>query len=41
MAPVIFGKKDTPVLGFAAPEALGYQVDPISKELKPTELLTL
>lgn len=42
VAPVIFGEaKDTPVLGATALEALGYQVDPVSKELKPTELLML
>lgn len=42
MAPSIFGeKKDTPVLGATALEALGYQVDPITKQLKPAELLMI
>jgi len=42
MAPVIFGEtKDTPVLRATALEALGYQVDPITKQLKPTELLMI
>jgi len=39
---VIFAEeKDTPVLGATALEALGYQVDPITKQLKPTELLMI
>lgn len=39
-APVIFGEpEDTPVLGATSLEALGYQVDPVTKQLKPTELL--
>ena len=39
MAPVFFGAaKDTPVLGATALEALGYQVDPVSKELKPPSI---
>ncbi|MFQ6074730.1 MAG: hypothetical protein ACE5Z5_01160 [Candidatus Bathyarchaeia archaeon] len=42
MAPVIFGEtKDTPILGTTALEALGYQVDPVTKQLKPTELLMI
>jgi predicted aspartyl protease len=37
---VIFGEEgDIPVLGVTALEALGYQIDPLSKKLKPTELL--
>jgi predicted aspartyl protease len=37
---VIFAEeKDTPVLGATALEALGYQVDPTTKQLKPVELL--
>ena len=37
---VLFAEeKDTPVLGATALEALGYQVDPITKQLKPAELL--
>jgi aspartyl protease family protein len=40
IVPVIFGEEgDIPVLGVTALEALGYQIDPISKKLKPTELL--
>jgi len=39
---VIFAEeKDTPVLGATALEALGYQVDPITRQLKPTELLMI
>jgi len=39
---VIFAEeKDTPVLGATALEALGYQVDPVTKQLKPTELLMI
>lgn len=42
IAPVIFGEtKDIPVLGATALEALGYQVDPVTKTLKPTELLMI
>lgn len=41
-APVIFGQgTDTPLLGVTALEALGYEVDPVSHELKPIELLML
>lgn len=41
-APVIFGrKKDKPLLGVTALEALGLEVDPISAKLKPMELLVL
>jgi predicted aspartyl protease len=37
---VIFAEEeDTPVLGATALEALGYQVDPTTKQLKPVELL--
>jgi clan AA aspartic protease len=37
---VIFGEKgDEPILGVTALEALGYEVDPVTKKLKPTELL--
>jgi predicted aspartyl protease len=40
IVPVIFGEEGgIPVLGVAALEALGYQIDPVSKKLKPTELL--
>ncbi|MEM2936154.1 MAG: hypothetical protein QW231_03140 [Candidatus Bathyarchaeia archaeon] len=42
VGPVIFGEpKDTPVLGATALEALGYQVDPVTRQLKPTELLMI
>lgn len=42
MAPVIFGEeKDTSVLGATALEALGYQVDPVTRQLRPTELLMI
>jgi len=41
-APVIFGKEgDHPTLGVTALEAMGLQVDPVTHELKPTELLLL
>ncbi|OIP26450.1 MAG: hypothetical protein COT13_00780 [Chloroflexi bacterium CG08_land_8_20_14_0_20_45_12] len=41
-APVIFGEEgDHPILGVTALEAMGLQVDPVSQELKPTELLLL
>ncbi len=39
---VIFAdEKDTLVLGATALEALGYQVDPVTKKLKPTEFLMI
>jgi len=39
---VVFAERnDTPVLGATALEALGYQVDPVTKQLKPTELLMI
>lgn len=41
-APVVFGEKeDAAVLGATALEALGYQVDPLTKQLKPVELLMI
>jgi aspartyl protease family protein len=41
-APVIFGEEgDHPILGVTALEAMGLQVDPVTHELKPTELLLL
>ena len=41
-APVIFGEeRDKPILGVTALEAMGLQVDPVTHELKPTELLLL
>lgn len=40
VVPVVFGEpEDTLVLGATALESLGYQVDPVSKRLKPIELL--
>lgn len=42
VVPVIFSEEaDTPVLGTTALEALGYQVDPITRQLKPVELLMI
>jgi predicted aspartyl protease len=42
IVPIVFGEpEDTPVLGATALESLGYQVDPVSKRLKPTELLMI
>jgi predicted aspartyl protease len=39
---VIFAEEnDTPVLGATALEALGYQLDPTTKQLKPVELLAI
>lgn len=39
---VVFAEgEDTPVLGATALEALGFQVDPITKQLKPVELLMI
>jgi len=41
-APVIFGEEgDLSILGVTALEALGLQVDPVTKQLKPAELLLL
>jgi len=40
IVPVIFGESgDIPVLGVTALESLGYQLDPVTKKLKPVELL--
>jgi predicted aspartyl protease len=42
IVPIVFGElEDMPVLGTTALESLGYQVDPVSKRLKPTELLMI
>jgi len=42
IVPIVFGEpEDTPVLGATALESLGYQVDPVSKRLKPTEMLMI
>ncbi len=42
VVPVIFGDpEDISVLGATALESLGYQLDPVTKELKPIELLML
>ena len=41
-APIVFGEEgDMPVLGVTTLEALGYQLDPVTKELKPVELLMI
>ncbi|MCL0091671.1 hypothetical protein M1N59_00145 [Dehalococcoidales bacterium] len=41
-APIVFGEEgDIAVLGITALEALGYQLDPVTKELKPVELLMI
>lgn len=40
VVPVVFGEpEDTPIMGATALESLGYQLDPVTKELKPIELL--
>ena len=42
LVPIVFGEpEDVPVLGATALESLGYQVDPVSKKLKPIELLMI
>ncbi len=42
IVPVVFGtREDTPVLGVITLEALGYQLDPITKKLKPIEPLMI
>ncbi|MCC6050499.1 MAG: aspartyl protease [Thermofilum sp.] len=42
VVPVVFGEpEDIPVLGATTLESLGYQLDPVSKELKPIELLMI
>ncbi|MEM0049630.1 MAG: hypothetical protein QXG48_05610 [Thermofilaceae archaeon] len=42
VVPVIFGEKgDTPVLGATSLESLGFQVDPVTKKLKPVEFLMI
>ena len=42
VVPVILGEpQDTSVLGVTALESLGYELDPVTKKLKPTELLML
>ncbi|MFQ6081616.1 MAG: hypothetical protein ACE5OW_08120 [Candidatus Bathyarchaeia archaeon] len=39
---IVFAEgEDTPVLGATALEALGFQVDPVTKQLKPVELLMI
>ena len=39
---VIFGEKDDPaIMGVTALESLGYQVDPVTGKLSPTEMLLL
>ncbi|MEM3627633.1 MAG: hypothetical protein QXZ25_06370 [Candidatus Bathyarchaeia archaeon] len=42
VVPVIFGEKeDTPILGATSLESLGFQVDPVTKKLKPIEFLMI
>jgi clan AA aspartic protease len=42
VVPVVFGEPgDAPVLGVTALEALGYQLDPVTKRLKPVEFLMI
>ncbi|MCP8308218.1 MAG: hypothetical protein H3Z53_07575 [archaeon] len=42
VVPVIFGEKeDISILGATGLESLGYQVDPVTKKLKPIELLMI
>jgi predicted aspartyl protease len=42
IAPVVFGEPtDLPVLGVTTLEALGYEIDPVSKRLRPIELLMI
>jgi len=42
VVPIIFGEpEDIPVLGATALESLGYQIDPLTKKLKPVELLMI
>lgn len=42
VVPVIFGEKeDTPMLGATSLESLGFQIDPITKKLKPIEFLMI
>lgn len=39
---VIFGQiQDTPILGVTALESLGYELDPVTRKLKPVELLMI
>ena len=39
---VIFGEpEDSPILGATSLESLGYELDPVTKELKPVELLMI
>jgi len=42
IVPIVFGEtEDMSVLGVTTLESLGYQVDPVSKRLRPTELLMM
>ena len=42
VVPIVFGEpEDTPIFGTITLESLGYQVDPVSKKLKPIELLMI
>lgn len=40
--PIVFGElQDTSVLGVTALESLGYELDPVTKKLRPVELLMI
>jgi predicted aspartyl protease len=42
VVPIVFGEPDdTPILGATSLEALGYELDPTTKKLKPVELLMI
>ncbi|MEM2448664.1 MAG: hypothetical protein QXT14_06930, partial [Candidatus Bathyarchaeia archaeon] len=42
VVPVIFGEKDdASILGATSLESLGFQVDPVTKKLKPAEFLMI
>jgi len=42
VVPVIFGEKDdASILGATSLESLGFQVDPVTKKLKPVEFLMI
>lgn len=42
VVPIIFGEKeDTPILGATSLESLGFQIDPVTKKLKPIEFLMI
>jgi len=42
VVPIVFGEpEDIPILGATSLESLGYQIDPVSRKLKPVELLMI